>query len=106
MSRFLLRCADVGVEVYDATTGGAESGRTVFGPASYETASKQDAHLNAIAPCCACAGRLVRLTAAFQHCLDWIEQDVLPALYPDARERLERKIGETYAILRGDDDAV
>ncbi len=55
------------------------------------------------AQCCDCREKLERLTAAFEHCLAWIKADVLPGLYADQREALERKISETHAILRGDE---
>lgn len=47
MSRYLLRCAsDGGVEVYDASTGDANDAKTVFGPASWETAEREARRLN------------------------------------------------------------
>jgi hypothetical protein len=52
--------------------------------------------------CCDCGEKLDRLMAAFEHCLAWIKADVLPGLYADQQEALERKIRETHAILRGD----
>lgn len=61
MSRYLIRCVDVGVEVYDSTTGSHDTAAAVFGPASYETASRVAADMNlrepraVAAPSCGCA---------------------------------------------------
>lgn len=43
MSRYFMRCIDSGVEVYDANT---DDEVTVFGPASYQTASRVAAEMN------------------------------------------------------------
>jgi hypothetical protein len=46
MTRYLLRCHAGGVEIYDSETGNADTAETVFGPASWDTASRRAHEMN------------------------------------------------------------
>jgi hypothetical protein len=46
MTRYPLRCTADGVEIYDAETGDVNTAETVFGPASWDSASRRAHELN------------------------------------------------------------
>lgn len=45
-SRYLLRCSECGVEVFDSASGDIDTGRTAFGPAPYAAATRWAAARN------------------------------------------------------------
>jgi hypothetical protein len=83
MSRYFLRChQDGGVEVYDADTGDANDGTTVFGPTNWATASRKAHALNG---------------------LSFLSQSPLPVCpdcrrYREAMEQIARSASERHVL--------
>ncbi len=105
MSRFLMRCVGAEVEVYDATTGDYETGATVFGPASHQTASKHAADMNlreprtVAAPSCGCA----RKDRVIEHYRVFAAQVSRSCRDTDTQEHALRILKEASEMMRQED---
>lgn len=88
MIRYLLRCHAGGVEIYDSDTGDANTAETVFGPASWDTASRKAHEMNGFS----FLSRVRELDhAAVAACPDC-------ARYRAALQRVARTSGEKHVL--------
>lgn len=103
--QFLMRCVGLDVEIYDSFTGDANDGQTVFGPATFETASRRAADMNRaaaallpVAPCCACERALRYLLPVLREVLPTVLHVDTGLLLREAIDRAVEMMEERDAL--------